>query len=117
MKHHRSIAIALLVLSGCAGAGTASYTEADNKKEIEVDQGNTFTVALPDPQAKATTPVYSPAVLALVGERKDEPTKRRTLTFQAKGLGETEIRVVPDFSLRVRVVSSSDRPGMHVHTR
>ena len=116
--HRRWIAIAALLLAGCAGAGTASYTEADNKKEIEVDHGNTFTVSLPDPAGKPPmTPSYSPTVLTLVGEKKDEAAHRRTLQFQAKGLGETEIRIMPDFSLKVRVTSSSDRPGMHVHTR
>jgi hypothetical protein len=35
--------------------------------------------------------------------------------FRARGLGETEIRIAPDFSMKVRVISSSDRPGMHIN--
>ena len=110
----RLLAIAALLLAGCAGAGTASYSEADNKKSIEVDQGNTFTVSLPDP-ATTMAPVYSPTVLALLGEKKDDAAHRRIFEFQAKMMGETEIRIVPNFSLKVRVVSSSDRPGMHIN--
>jgi hypothetical protein len=56
-------------------------------------------------------------VLALGKDGVDEATHRRTLEFIAKALGETEIRVGAEFSMRVRVTSASDRPGMHVHTR
>jgi hypothetical protein len=114
MTHRRRIAIAALLLAGCA-AGSMSYSEKNNQQTVEQDLGTTFTVSLP--AKTAGPPVYSANVLELVGQRIDEAAKRRTLEFQAKALGETEIKVAPDFSLRVRVTSASDRPGMHVHTR
>ena len=107
--------IPLLLAAGCAGAGSARYSESDNRQTISADLDTVFFVSLPD--TMAAKPAFSQGVLSLGKDGVDPETHRRTLEFTAKALGETEIRVGPDFSLRVRVTSASDRPGMHVHTR
>ncbi|HUR38564.1 MAG TPA: hypothetical protein VM222_03685 [Planctomycetota bacterium] len=104
-----------LFLAGCGTAGSARYTESENRQTISADLGTVFIVSLPD--TLKGKPAYSSGVLALEKDGVDEATHRRTLEFTAKALGETEIRVGTEFSLRVRVTSASDRPGMHVHTR
>jgi hypothetical protein len=112
MKHLLWIPV---LLTGCGTAGSARYSESDNRQTISADLDTTFIVSLPGTM-KAES-VFSPNVLALVQDRIDDLTGRRHLEFRAKALGETEIRVGTEFSLRVRVTSASDRPGMHVHTR
>jgi hypothetical protein len=107
--------IPVLLAAGCAGAGSAHYSESDNRQTISADLDTVFFVSLPD--TLKGKPAYSAGVLALGKDVVDEATHRRTLEFTAKALGETEIRVGTEFSLRVRVTSASDRPGMHVHTR
>ncbi len=104
-----------LLLAGCSGGGSARYGESDNRRTISADLDTTFTVSLPD--TMKAKPAFSPGVLGLGKDSVDAATHQRTLEFTAKGLGETEIKVGNDFSLRVRVMSASDRPGMHVHTR
>jgi hypothetical protein len=104
-----------VLLTGCGTAGSAKYTEADNRQTISADLETVFIVSLPD--TLKGKPAFSAGVLALGKDGVDEATHRRTLEFTAKALGETEIRVGAEFSLRVRVTSASDRPGMHVHTR
>jgi hypothetical protein len=104
-----------LILAGCAGAGSARYDETDNRKTISADLDTTFSVSIPD--ATTAKPAYSSGVLTLGKDAVDPATHRRTLEFTAKALGETEIKVGSDFSMRVKVTSASDRPGMHVHTR
>jgi hypothetical protein len=105
----------LLLATGCASGGSAHYGASDNRQTISADQDTTFYVSLPDTmKAKAA---FSQGVLALRKDSVDDVTHQRTLEFTAVGLGETEIKVGADFSLRVRVTSASDRPGMHVHTR
>lgn len=101
----------LLLLSGCA-AGSAQYSESDNQKAILADIGTTFYVSLP--AAMAGKVAYSPKVLNLVKDGVDS-SQRRVLEFSAGALGETEIKVGKDYSLRVTVTSASDRPDMHIH--
>jgi len=107
--------IPLLLAAGCTGGGSARYSESDNRQTISADLDTVFFVSLPD--TMTAKPAFSQGVLSLGKDGVDPATHRRTLEFTAKALGETEIRVGPDFSLRVRVTSASDRPGMHVHTR
>jgi hypothetical protein len=107
----RNVWIALF-LAGCAGGGNARYSEADHQKSCSQDLGTTFEILLPESKAK---PVFSPNVLALTKDSVDEPTHRRTLEFSARALGETDIRVGPDFWMHVTVTSGSDRPGMHLN--
>jgi hypothetical protein len=104
-----------ILLSACAGGGSARYGEADNGQTISADLDTTFYVSLPDTMtAKAAC---SSNVLRLAKDGVDGATHTRTLEFTAIGLGETVIRVGAGFSLRVKVAAASDRPGMHVHTR
>ena len=104
-----------LLTTSCAGGGSARYSESDNRQTISADLDTVFFVSLPD--TMTVKPAFSQGVLSLGKDSVDPATRRRTLEFAAKALGETEIRVGPDYSLRVRVTSASDRPGMHVHTR
>ncbi|MBI3855743.1 MAG: hypothetical protein HY293_08640 [Planctomycetes bacterium] len=115
MNWLRPLFLGLALLAGCAGS--ALYDESDNKRSVDADLGTSFTVSLVDPGETRAKPVFSPSILELAKESRDESGRRRLLTFTARNSGETEIRVGPDYSLRVRVVSASDRPGMHVHTR
>ena len=101
-----------VLLWGCAGAGSHRYTQADNRQTVSADLETIFYVSLPDTMKGKVS--FSPAVLSLGKESVDEATHLRTLEFAAKGLGETEIKVGTDFSLRVKVTSASDRPGMHI---
>lgn len=103
----------ILLLAGCAGAGSARYTQGDNHESVSADLGTTFYVSLPSSVNGKVG--YSPNVLALGADRIDEASRQRTLEFTAAALGETEIRVGADFSLRVRVTSASDRPGMRLN--
>lgn len=103
-----------LLLASCAGAGSARYSESDNRQTISADLGTTFYVSLP--ASVTAKPSYSANVLKLEKDSVDS-AQRRTLEFTAGALGETEIKVGAEFSLRVRVTSASDRPGMRVHTR
>jgi hypothetical protein len=105
----------LVLLAGCAGAGSARYGESDNRQTISADLDTTFYVSLPD--RMTAKPAFSQGVLSLGKDSVDAATHQRTLEFTAKTLGETEIRIGTDYSLRVKVTSASDRPGMHVHTR
>jgi len=101
-----------LFATGCAGGGSHQYTEVDNHQSVSADLETIFYVQLPDTmKGKAS---FSPNVLSLGKDLVDEATHRRTLEFAARGLGETEIRVGAEFSLRVKVTSASDRPGMHI---
>jgi len=102
-----------ILLAGCAGAGQARYTEQDNRRSISADQGTTFYVSLPDTMKDRV--VFPPGVLELVSDKVDETTHRRTLEFAAKGMKEVDITVGKEFSLTVKVVPSSDRPGMHLN--
>ena len=108
------IAPMLLVVTlvwGCSASH--QYTEADHQKTVEADLGTSFTVSLP---ASADKPAFSAAVLQMGADSRNE-AGRRTIEFTARTLGETEIKVGKEFSLRVRVTSASDRPGVHVHNR
>ncbi|MBV8879637.1 MAG: hypothetical protein JO332_06735 [Planctomycetaceae bacterium] len=109
------LAVPILLATGCAGAGSAHYSEADNRQTVSADLETLFYVSLPD--SVKEKPAYSSNVLDLGEDKLDEATHRRTLEFKAKALGETEIRVGTGFSLRVVVTSASDRPGMRVHVR
>ncbi len=107
----RKTAWLLLFAAGCA-AGSARYSESDGGKTISPDLGTTFYVSLP---ASMTGKVaYSAKVLTLDKDGVDA-SQRRTLQFTAGALGETEIKVGTEYSLRVTVTSSSDRPEMHLH--
>ena len=106
------LGIPVLLLS-CAGGGSHRYTESDNLKTVSADLETIFYVSLPDTMKGKTT--FSSAVLSLGKDSVDAATHQRTLEFAAKGLGETEIKVGTDFSLRVKVTSASDRPGTHLN--
>ncbi|HZE97831.1 MAG TPA: hypothetical protein VE981_12460 [Planctomycetota bacterium] len=103
----------LLLLAGCAGAGSARYSDADHRKTVAADLETTFYLSLPETNRDKA--VFSPDVLSLGKDGVDEVQHRRILEFTAKGLGETEIQVGSGFSMRVQVTSASDRPGMHLH--
>ena len=101
-----------LLTTSCAGSGSARYSEADHQKSCSQDLGTTFEILLPDSKAK---PVFSPNVLALTKDSVDDSTHRRTLEFSARALGETDLRVGPDFWMHVTVTSAGDRPSMHLN--
>ncbi|HLY11552.1 MAG TPA: hypothetical protein VKW04_19785 [Planctomycetota bacterium] len=103
-------AASLLLPAGCAGAGSAHYGPSDHRRTVSADLGTTFYVSLPDTVTEK--PVFSPQVLALGKDSVEEASRLRTLEFTARALGETEIRVGNNFSLKVQVTSVSDRPGM-----
>ena|SRR5213075_637346 len=105
---------AAALLAGCSGSHR--YTESDNQKTVDADLGTIFTVSLPSSADAGAKPAYSTQILEMGPESRDE-SGRRVFEFKARTAGETEIRIGRDFSLRVRVTSASDRPGMHVHTR
>ncbi len=102
-----------LLTTSCAGGGSHRYTEAENGQAVSADLETIFYVSLPDSMKGKVA--FSPHVVSLGTDSVDEATHRRTLEFAAKGLGETEIRVGAGFSLRVKVTSASDRPGMHLN--
>ena len=102
-----------VVLASCAGGGSRQFTEADNRQTVSADLETIFTVSLPETMKGKVT--FSPNVVTLGKDSVDAATHQRTLEFAAKGLGETEIKVGTDFSLRVKVTSASDRPGMHLN--
>ncbi len=113
MKNARGLLIAVAALSGCAGH---VFTDEDNRQTVQVDVGTTFTVSLHRNPGSKDEPSVKGSILALTGRRS--PTSGVVeFDFEARGQGETEIKIPPDYSLRVRVVSSSDRPTMPVHTR
>ena len=105
----------LFLLAGCSSAGSAHYDERDNRSVIAQDIETVFYIVLPD--TFKGKPTFSPGVLSLGKDEVDEKTHQRMLEFSAKGFGETEIKVGADYSLRVKVGSASDRPGMRVHIR
>jgi hypothetical protein len=99
--------VGLAAVAGCAGQ--ARYSEADNKSTIEADLRTTFTITLPGGQEPAPKPVFSPTLLDLDSVTRDDSANRRVYSFTTKVLGEGEIKIGPDFSIRVRVISASDR--------
>jgi len=101
----------VLIAAGCASGG-ARYSESDNQKSISADLGTNFYVSLPASMGGRV--VYSPRVLNLLKDSVDSG-QRRLLQFTAGVLGETEIKVGSEYSLRVTVTSASDRPDMHIH--
>jgi len=103
----------LVLLAGCAGAGSAHYGAADNRRTVAADLGTTFTVSVPD--SVREKPAFSPNILSLGKDGVDQGTGQRTLEFTARALGETEIRIGGEFSLRVLVSSASDRPGLPIN--
>jgi hypothetical protein len=111
MSISRWLLLALVPLCGCAGR---VFTDDDNRKTVQVDVGTTFTVRVQRPPGSQTQPTVQGSILALVGQRS--PTSGvHEFEFEARGLGETDLKIPPDYSLRVRVVSASARPGMPVN--
>jgi hypothetical protein len=110
MRIARWLLLALAPLAGCAGR---VFTEADNRQTLQVDVGTSFSIVIPTPAGPATTPAFAGTIL------KADPgvpeNGRMRYDFQALGLGETEVRIGPEYSWRVRVVSASSRPGMPVN--
>ena len=108
MRSGRWLLLALVPLSGCAGR---VFTEADNRQTVQVDVGTTFTVSVQRPPASEIRPSVQGSILKPVGQRS--PTSGvHEFDFEARAPGETEIKIPPDFALRVRIVSASSRPGM-----
>ncbi len=107
MNTPRWLSLALLALAGCAGH---VFTEADNRQTVQVDVGSTFSISVPSSSNPAPVPVFAGTILKTDGGRVEDGRIRYEL--QALGQGETEVKIGPDFSLRVRVVSASSRPGM-----
>ena len=99
--------VGLAAVAGCAGQ--AQYSEADNNRTIEADLRTTFTITLPNVPEPAPKPVFSPTLLDLASVTRDDSGTRRIYSFTTKVLGEGEIKIGPDFSIRVRVISASDR--------
>jgi hypothetical protein len=99
--------LAALALSGCAGR---IFTEADSRQTLQVDVGSTFSIRVPAPSGPAPLPSFKGGVLkAGPGLAEDG---HLTYEFQALGLGETEVRIGPDYSWRIQVVSASQHSGM-----
>ena len=93
------------IVAGCSGQ--AQYNESDNKQTVKADLGTTFSITLPD-RDPAPKPVYSANLFELVSMNRDE-SGRRVYVFTARTLGDGDIRIGPDFSIRVNVMQ---RPGM-----
>jgi len=96
----------LAIIMGCAGQ--AGYSEADNNRTIEADVRTTFTITLPGAQEPAPKPVFSATLFDLASVARDD-SGRRVYSFTTKALGEGDIKIGSDFSIRVRVISASDR--------
>jgi len=107
MGTNRWLVLALLPIAGCAGH---AFTEADNRQTVQVDVGSSFSVSIPAPSGSLPRPAFAGTILK-AGDGMVEGGRAR-YEFQALGEGETEVKIGPDFSLRVRVVSASSRPGM-----
>jgi len=110
MRSTRWLLFALLPLAGCAGR---TFTEAENRQTVQVDVGSSFSVSIPAPPGAAPRPSF-PGTILKAGDGVVEGGRVR-YEFQALGQGETEVKIGPDFSLRVRVASASSRPGMPVN--
>src|SRR4029077_15399033 len=107
MRISRWLLLALVTLSGCAGR---VFTEADNRQTGQGDVGSTISHSISAPAGPAPTPAFAGTILkADKGVAEDGHLRYE---FQALGQGETEVRIGPEFALRVRVVSASSRPGM-----
>ena len=112
MQNARWLLIAIAALSGCAGH---VFTDENNRQAVQVDVGTTLTISLHRDIGWNEMPTVQGGILVLTGSRK--PTSGIVeFDFEARGQGETEIKIPPDYSLRVKVVSASDRPSMPVHT-
>ncbi len=107
MKQLALAAVGLAVLAGC---GNASFNETDNGRAVEVAQGTRFTLTLPDSSQGA--PAIAGAILELVRDSRDPSAHRRVFEFAARASGESEIRIPPDYVLRVIVRSSYEEPKM-----
>jgi hypothetical protein len=107
MKTSLWLLLALVPLGGCAGR---VFTEADNRQTVQVDVGSTFSISVPAPAGPAPTPAFAGTILK--ADKGVPEDGRLRYEFQALGQGETEVRIGPEFALRVRVVSASSRPGM-----
>jgi hypothetical protein len=106
----------LFALAAATGCGGRTFRDDDNRKTVEVDEGTTFTVTLQRPINWKGEPSIQGSILQVTGRMR--PTSGVVeFQIQAKGLGETEIQIPPDYTLRVRVVSGSDRPSMPVRPR
>ena len=109
MSRNVLLLFGLTFVGGCLGQ--ARYSESDNQRTINADIGTTFTITLPK-QEPAPKPVYSATLLELASVTPDESGNRRVYAFTTRAFGDTTIRIGPDFSIHVRVLSASDRPGM-----
>ena len=105
MKH--GLVLAALALSGCAGR---VFTEADNRRTLDVNVGSSFSIRIPAPSGPAPTPLFAGNILRANPGLAEGG--RLVYEFQALGLGETEVRIGPDYSWRIRVISASQTSGM-----
>src|SRR5262245_18365019 len=112
MNTRRWLLFALVPLAGCAGM---LFTEADNRQTVQVDVGTSFSISIPAPARPAPKPAFAGTILKPDQGRVEDGRLR--YEFQALAPGETEVRLGPEYSWRIRVVSASSRPGPSMNTQ
>src|ERR1051325_9204525 len=110
---------AMLVLFMC-GCGGLAFDETDDGSTKEVFLGTTFSVSLPA-LSEERRPVTKGTIIRFLGRRQDESTKGDVFEFEAKGLGQDQIRIPSasgkDYVLTVKIKSASDEPSVPIHHR
>jgi hypothetical protein len=104
MRRIRGLLLTTLPLSGCGGW---VFTEENDRQTVEVAVGSTFSISVPNPPESPAVPVYDRSILRVDQEVAEDGRLR--FAFQALNLGESEIRIGPDFVLRVRVRSAIEQ--------
>src|SRR5579864_2979720 len=88
-----AIGAALILLSGC---GSLVFTENDQGKTVEVDQGSEFTITLPPLGTGARkAPDIKGALVRLTDRRVDTAAGLEIFRFAAEGAGDADIRIAP----------------------
>jgi len=98
-------ALAALCLSLLGGCGSMVFTESDSGQTRDVARGTEFSVSLPAVPNSQREPKNQGAFIRFLGRRAEESSGREVFEFRAEGLGEGDIRIGPDYVVRVRVIS------------
>ena len=114
----RWVSRAVLLLMALVGCSGLVFNESDDGKTKEVLVGTTFSVSLPPP-SEERQPVMKGTIIRFVRRRQDDNTKGDVFEFEAKGLGQDQIRIPSafgkDYVLTVRIKSASDQPSVPIH--
>jgi hypothetical protein len=100
------------------GCGALAFNEYDHDQTREIFVGAKSTVSLPR-SSQERHPRLKGGVIRPLGYHVDDSSEMDVFEFEAKGLGEDELRIaVPsskDFVLHIKVKSASDEPTVHMH--